>query len=381
MAAIGFQMQSVAIGWELYERTHSAFSLGLVGLAQAVPVVALTLAGGQAADLYDRRRIVIISQVVFALCAAALALLSLLHGPVQLVYAVLATAGAARAFNSPARAALLPLLVEPEIFGNVVTWSSSVFQFCAIVGPALGGLLIEVTHAAWPVYVCAAAGFLAFAFGLGGVRPRVGERRSTSASLQTLGAGVAFVRREKTILAAITLDLFAVLLGGATALLPVYARDILQVGPTGLGLLKAAPYVGALLMALTLAHRPPFRNAGPALLWSVAGFGVATIVFGLSTLFPLSLAMLALAGACDNISVVIRHILVQMRTPDEVRGRVSAVNSVFIECSNELGSFESGTVAKFFGPVVSVVSGGIGTILVVLAIAAAWPEIRRLRKL
>ena len=374
-------MQAVAVGWELYERTNSALALGFVGLAQALPVVALTLLGGQAADVFDRRRIVIISQIIFALCAVGLALVSAAHGPVLAIYGLLIVCGAARAFNSPARASLLPLIVEPEVFGNAVAWNSGAFQFAAIAGPALGGVLIAATDVAWPAYAGTAAGCLMFAVALVGVRPPVKEPRTVSLSLGALGAGMSYVWREKTILAAITLDLFAVLLGGATSLLPIYAKDILDVGPEGLGLLKAAPYAGALLMALILAHRPPFRRAGPAFLWAVAAFGVATIVFGLSRSFPLSLAMLALAGAVDNISVVIRHILVQVRTPDEVRGRVSAVNSVFIECSNELGGFESGVVANWFTPVISVVSGGIGTIVVVLAIAGVWPEIRRLRRI
>jgi hypothetical protein len=381
IASTGLQMQSVAIGWELYEHTNDPMALGLVGLAQAVPVVALTLLGGHAADRFDRRRIVIVTQSVFALCATGLAVVSALHGPIGTIYALLAIAGAARAFNSPARASMLPLLVEPEVFGNVVAWNSSAFQFAAIVGPVLGGLLIKWWLVAWPVYACTAAGCVVCAIALTGVRPQAAQRREASTSLADLGAGMSFVWQEKTILAAITLDLFAVLLGGATSLMPIYARDILQVGPQGLGVLRAAPYVGALLMALVLAHRPPFRRAGPALLWAVTGFGAATIVFGFSKSFVLSLTMLALLGALDNISVVIRHILVQMRTPDEVRGRVSAVNSVFIECSNELGGFESGLVAKLFTPVISVVSGGIGTIAVVLGIAALWPDIRRLRRI
>lgn len=381
IASIGLQMQSVAVGWELYERTNSALMLGFVGLAQAVPVVALTLLGGHAADVFDRRRVVIIAQIVFALSAIGLAIVSATHGPVEAIYGLLVLTGASRAFNSPARAALLPLIVDAEVFGNAVAWNSSTFQFAAIAGPALGGMLIDAAHAAWPVYVCAAGGCLIFAATLGGVHPRPTEPRNVAMSLRTMGAGISYVWQEKTILAAITLDLFAVLLGSATSLLPIYARDILQVGPTGLGLLKAAPFVGAFLMALVLAHRPPFRHAGPAFLWAVIGFGVATIIFGLSRSFVLSLTMLALSGAVDNISVVIRHILVQMRTPDEVRGRVSAVNSVFIECSNELGGFESGLVAQLFTPVISVVSGGIGTIAVVLAIAGIWPEIRRLRRI
>jgi len=381
VAAIGMQVQTLAVGWELYERTNSALMLGYIGLAQVIPVLLFTLVGGHAADLYDRRRLAQLSQVAFALCSLGLAAVSAFHGPVWAIYALLVAAGTARAFNVPARASLLPLIVPPEVFGNLVTWNSGAFQLAAIGGPALGGYLIHLAHAAWPAYVLAAGGGVVFAISLFGVHPHPTPPRQASVSLRAMVAGLSHVWREKTVLAAITLDLFAVLLGGATSLLPVYAKDILHVGPVGLGVLRSAPYLGALLMALTLVHRPPLVRAGPALLWSVAGFGVATIVFGISPWFGVSLLMLALAGAVDNISVVIRQVLVQMRTPDEVRGRVNAVNFVFIECSNELGGFESGVVANYFGPVFSVVSGGVGTILVVITVALLWPEIRRLRRL
>jgi MFS family permease len=381
VANTGLQMQAVAVGWELYERTHSAMALGLVGLAQALPVVALTLPGGHAADVFDRRWVVVFSQVVFALAAAGLVLVSAASGPVWAMYVLLVAAGSARAFNGPARAALMRVIVETEVFENAVAWNSGAFQIAAIGGPALGGVLISVTGAAWPAYACTAVACLFFAVTIVGVKPLVTERRPVGMSLWNMWAGMSYVWREKSIMAAITLDLFAVLLGSATSLLPIYAEDILKVGPTGLGLLKAAPFVGALLMALVLAHRPPFQHAGQSFLWAVAGFGAGMIVFGLSRSFALSLCVLALAGALDAISVVIRHTLVQIRTPDEVRGRVSGVNTVFIECSNELGGFESGLVAQLFGPVISVVSGGIGTILVVMGIAGVWPEIRRLKRL
>jgi len=231
------------------------------------------------------------------------------------------------------------------------------------------------------VYACMGFSCLLFSISAAAVKPRASPRSAGRFTWGSMLAGMAHVRREKTVLAAITLDLFAVLLGGATALMPVYAKDILHVGPQGLGVLRAAPFVGSFAMALVLAHRPPFLRAGRALLWSVALFGAATVVFGLSTNFALSLGMLFALGAMDQISIVVRHVLVQVRTPDALRGRVSAVNSLFIESSNELGGFESGAVASIFGPVVSVVSGGIGTILVVIGVAWAWPEVRRLGRL
>lgn len=381
ISTIGIQMMATAIGWELYERTHDALKLGLVGLVQAIPVIFFALPAGQVADLIDRRRIVFLSQLCMCLCATGLALTSLLHGPILLIYGLLFLAGCAKAFNSPARASLLPLIVPPEIFANAVTWNSSAFQFAAMSGPYLGGLLIAWTHAAWPVYATTAVGTLVFAFAVSLVRPRAMQRTGGAMNLRSMAAGASYLLHERTVLAALTLDLFAVLLGGAASLMPIYAKDILHVGPDGLGLLRAAPYIGAFVMALVLAHRPPMQRAGPALLWSVTGFGLATIVFGLSNWFPLSLCCLLVAGALDNISVVVRHVLVQVRTPDALRGRVSAVNSVFIESSNELGGFESGLVASWFSPVISVVAGGIGTIVVVATIALAWPEIRRLRRL
>ncbi|MFN0012623.1 MAG: MFS transporter [Phycisphaerales bacterium] len=377
-STMGARMQGVAVTWELYERTHSQLALGYVGLSQALPVILLALVGGHAADVHDRRTLVIASQMAYFLCSLGLAAVSLWQGPVWVIYGCLVLSGAAKAFNSPARGALLPLLVPKETFHNAVTWNSSIFQAAAIGGPVLAGLMLGVYHAAWPVCLLAAGGALAFALSMTAVRPRAAQRMSEPRTLRTLFGGFAFLRQERTVLAAITLDLFAVLIGGATALLPVFAKDILHVGPRELGFLNAAPYVGALIAAQVLAHIPGFKRAGPVLLWSVAGFGLATIGFGLSTNFWLSLALLALLGGLDGISVVVRHVLVQVRTPDSVRGRVAAVNSVFIESSNELGAYESGLVAHLWSPMVSVVSGGIGTLVVVAGIALAFPALRRL---
>jgi MFS family permease len=355
--------------------------LGLVGLVLALPVLLLALPAGQAADHFSRKRIVLVTQVMLGLASIGLATVSLTRGPVHLIYACVAVAGVGNAFSFPARWALLPQLVSPKDFNNAVTWRSSAWQVAAAIGPALGGVVLALRRGATPAYLLDVAVcilVIGVILPLGG-RPQT--RPTEPWSMHSLLAGVRFVLRTELILATITLDLFAVLLGGATTLLPIYAKDILMVGPTGLGWLRAAPSVGALSMAVFLAHRPPLRRAGRALLWAVAGFGLATIIFGLSQNFVLSLAMLFLTGAFDNISVVVRATLVQVLTPDEMRGRVSAVNSIFIGLSNELGGFESGIVARFLGPAVSVVVGGVGSLLVVFGVAAIWPQVARLGSL
>ena len=378
---LGEQMAGVAIGWELYERTHSELALGLVGLVQVLPVIVLSLPAGQLSDLYNRKGIVLASEALLGVCGLGLALLSYRSGALPLIYCLLGLIGVGRAFSEPAWSALMPGTVPVEAFGSAATWSSSAWQFAAVFGPALSGLLIALFHVAWPVFLVSALGSSVYFLLVVQVKGRPLALSKEPASVKMLLEGVAFIRRTQIILATITLDLFAVLLGGAVTLLPVYAKDILAVGPTGLGVLQAAPSIGALLMGLGLAHAPPFRRAGLSLLLAVAGFGAATIVFGLSTSFGLSLLMLAALGALDNISVVIRNSLVLMRTPDEMRGRISAVNNIFIGASNQLGGFESGLTAQLFGPVGSVVGGGIGTILVVLIVAVAWPEVRRLKRL
>lgn len=380
-------MLQVALGWELYERTDSAFALGMVGLVTAIPTVLLALPAGHLADRMDRKKIVIVAQVVFILMSVALATLSWLVAPIALVYGVLLIRGVAQAYNNPARSALLPRLVPPEVFGNAVTWSSSAFQTAAVVGPAVGGLVIALQHSATAAYVIDAvltSIYLSMLFAIRGDAGAGSERGATALkprepmTLQSLAAGLRFVKDTKVILAALTLDLFAVLFGGATALMPVFAKDILHVGPEGLGWLRAAPSVGALLLMIVIAHRPPMQKTGWTLITAVAGFGVGTIIFGLSHSFALSLAMLFILGALDGISMIVRGTLVQLWTPDEMRGRVSAVNSVFIDMSNELGGFESGALAAAVGPVAAVVGGGIGTIVVVAGVAYAWPELRKL---
>lgn len=296
-------------------------------------------------------------------------------------FALLILSGCIRSFNAPSRGALLPSLVPIERFENAIAWQSGFFQFAAVAGPIVAGIVLHETGHAGFVY--GATGVLCIGAGIAVVflRPRPVQRSGAPPRLRDMFEGARHVVGEKTILGALTLDLLAVLFGGATALLPVYAKDILGCGPIGLGALRAAPFVGAFLMAVWLAARPNFSHAGRALLWSVAIFGVCMIVFGLSTSLWLSLIALAVSGAVDNVSVVIRHVLVQTRTPDKLRGRATAVNSVFIECSNELGAFESGQVAHWFGPVASVVSGGFGTLAVVGFVALAFPALRTMRRL
>jgi MFS family permease len=382
LLVIGEQSQMVAVGWEIYERTRSALALGLIGLVIGFPLIALAVPGGHIADNHDRRRIIVISSLCLAATTVAMAALSYLRAPVPLFFVALFALGVASAFNYPARIALLPQIVPRENFASAVTWSSTAFLISAAIGPALGGSIIALTGSAATVYLLDAALAIGFVFLILGIRGR--QRLNESSEKMTresLVAGFRFVRQTRIILAAITLDLFAVLLGGATALLPVFAKDILHVGADGLGWLRAAPSVGALLMAVVVAHLPPMRRAGRKLFLSVAGFGIATVIFGLSTSFALSLAMLFTLGALDAISMVIRSTLVQVRTPDAMRGRVSAVNGMFVDTSNELGGFESGAVAALVGPVASVVAGGLGTLLVVVAIMRKWPELAQLDSL
>jgi MFS family permease len=380
LAVIAEQMIGVAVGWELYERTHDPLALGLVGLVEIVPVLLLALPAGHLADRRDRKWIVVTAMSGVAACAFGLFALSITQGPVPAIYASLFGMGVARAFQSPAFSALSAQVVPASHYSSAATWSSGAWQSSSILGPAMGGLLLALWGGAAWVYPVAGGLLLIVAFMFSFMRPRRAVRSEEAVSLASMLAGVRFIWRTRVILAAITLDMFGVLLGGATALLPVFALDILGVGAVGLGWLRAAPAVGALVAALAIALRPPFRHAGRTLLLVVAGFGLATIVFGLSRDFILSLAMLALLGGLDNVSVVIRGTLFLTLTPDHLRGRVNAVHSVFVGISNELGAFESGLLAAFIGTVGAVVAGGIGTIAVVGAIAALAPQLRSLRR-
>ncbi len=391
IASLGQQMLTVAVGWELYERTGSALNLGLVGLVQMVPMVLFTLPAGHVADNHERKRIIIAMTFVMACATTGLAFISWFQAPVGWIYFCLFVAGVARTFLWPASSAFLPHLVPRELFSRAVAWSSGSFQLSSVLGPAAGGAMIALTH--HPAYVYAAdalAGLLCLTL-ISLVRRSHLVAVKEKMTLRTLAVGFNFVFATPIILGTITLDLFAVLLGGATSLLPVFAKDILHAGPSGLGILQAGLPLGSLCCALTLAHGAPLQRAGRAMLRAVVVFGLATIAFGFSRWFWLSFAMLFVCGAADNISVVVRHTLVQLLTPDEKRGRVSAVNSLFIGTSNELGGFESGFVAQLFGPtlghsiaagaVVSVVFGGVGTIVVVTAVALIWPQLRKYGRL
>ena len=374
---IGWQMQKVAIGWEIYERTHSAMSLGYAGLVQFLPQVLFMLFAGHITDSYNRKRVFIMALVCNAAAAAGLALNSARGGSIYFLYACLFAYGTARAFIMPSRQAFLPGIIPLEIFSTAVSWNSSGFEISSMAGPAIGGLLIGFFQSATLVYTINAIGQFLFIALLAGITYKNRATTKQPLSLSSFSAGFRFVWKAKVVLAAMALDMFGVLLGGATAMMPIYAKDILHVGARGLGWLMAAPSIGAFSMAMIQAHRGPLRRAGRTLLVAVAGFGIVTVIFGISTSFWLSMAMLLLLGSCDNLSVVIRLTLVQVMTPDDMRGRVSALNALFIGTSNELGAFESGLVANFLGPVFSVVSGGVGTIIVVVLMTWLSPELRR----
>ncbi len=371
------EMQAVAVGWQVYDITHRALDLGLVGLAQFLPGILLFLVSGHASDRFQRRHVLSVCYAGYALCSGLLLILAARGlNAVHPIYLVLILLGVVRSFNGTASRSILPQLVPEEHFANAVAWNATTFQAATILGPSLGGILYAAFHGPSAVYAMAmitGVGALLSMFRIK-TRPQVRRREPTTA--KTIFAGLNFIWREKLILGAISLDLFAVLLGGAVALLPVYAREILHTGPWGLGLLRTAPGVGAAVMAVALAHRPLQSKAGTALLWSVAGFGIFTIIFGVSKSLVLSLVSLILLGAADMISVIIRATLTQLRTPDEMRGRVTAVDMIFIGTSNEFGQFESGVTAQWFGTVPAVVLGGIGTLVVIGLWAWMFPELR-----
>ena len=411
-AVIGSQMLTVAVGWELYERTNSALALGIVGLTEMIAMFACTLPAGHIADNVNRKRIILTALAINCVSSLGLTVISWEHAPVVCIYMCLFLTAASRTFMWPASSAFLTSLVPRELFPRAVTWNSGVFQLSSVAGPAIGGALIAILkrysdHPAAFIYFLNFGTALTCLLTVKMIRAQQAKKRGEPMSLKSFATGFNFVFTQRLILGMITLDMFAVFLGGATSLLPVYAKDILHSDADGLGLLQAALPLGSVLCALYLAHRPPLQKAGPALLWCVVVFGVATIGFGMANGYALghwlqlnwpdhlwfwiAFAMLLICGAADNVSVVMRHTSVQLLTPDDKRGRVSAVNSLFIGTSNELGGFESGSVAHLFGPamghaittgaIISVISGGLGTILVVAAVAAFWPEIRKYGKL
>jgi MFS family permease len=371
---IGYQMLTVAVGWQVYALTASAFDLGLIGLVQFLPAVALLLVAGHVADRYDRRRIARTCQGIEALVACALAAGSAMGWITEhAIFALVFVVGSARAFETPTLQALLPALIPSRILPRAVASSATATQTAIIVGPAIGGMLY-VAGPAW-TYAASALMFIAATALTGLIRyERVVPPREP-VTRKSVFAGLTFIRSRQALLGAITLDMVAVLLGGVTALLPIYASDILHTGPWGLGLLRSAPAVGALTVALYLARHPLQRHAGRTMFAAVAVFGVVTIVFGLSRWFPLSFAALILLGASDMVSVVVRASLIQLGTPDAMRGRVSAVNALFIGTSNQLGEFESGVTAAWLGTVPSVVAGGIGTILAVVVGFRLFPQL------
>jgi MFS family permease len=380
IATLAIQVQSVAIGWQIYDMERTPMALGLVGLCQFAPMFLLTLPAGDITDRFNQRRVYSLAAGLQALCSALFLILSIFRPHTAwMYYLVLVLFGAARGFSGPSGSSLLPFLVPPERLSRSMAFSSSFFTAATISGPALGGFLYGLGPV--PVYSLCIAGFIGAAL----IVARLGGRRfvpeTTQASrYERVAEGVKFVRSRPVVLGAISLDLFAVLLGGATALLPVYARDILHVGPQGLGFLRSAPAAGAFSMAFFLTHWPLRHKVGAKMFAAVAVFGVATIIFGLSTWFPVSLLALFMLGASDMVSVNIRGSLIQLSTPDYMRGRVSAVSMLFIGASNELGEFESGTTAALMGTVPAVVVGGIGTLLVVGWWMKLFPPLRQVNK-
>jgi MFS family permease len=380
LATFSTQIVSVAVGWQIYDLTRDPFDLGLVGVIQFAPSLLLVLVTGVVADRFGRRLIMALAAFLEALCALALLVLSIrgLAGPIP-IFAVLAAFGIARAFFGPASASLVANLVPVDDFANAVAWNSSAWQMATIVGPVAGGLLYGVSAEA--AYGTAMVFMLVSSLLVISI-PKPAQRTETDKpSLDTLFAGFRYIWGEKIVLGAISLDLFAVLLSGAVALLPVYARDILELGPWGLGLLRAAPGIGALFVAIWLAGHPLKDHAGLIMFFFVAMFGVFTVVFGVSTVPWLSIFALAMLGATDMVSVYVRETLIQLWTPDEVRGRVNAVNMVFVGASNELGEFRAGTMAALIGTVPAVVFGGVGAVAVAGLWAFLFPELRKVRHL
>jgi len=378
----GLEMQSVAVGWQIYEITKRPLDLGLVGLAQFSPGILLFLATGHAADAFNRRKLLMTCYAGFGVCSALL-LFYALSGlrTVLPMYAIVVLLGVVRSFNNPASRSLLPQIIPEEHLQNAVAWNSSVNQGGTILGPSLGGLIYAVAKGPAAVYTTSMLAALGAVFLMAQIKLHIKARPREPLSLKSVLAGLRYIGKTKIILGSISLDLFAVLLGGAIALLPVFASEILRTGPWGLGLLRASPAIGAGSMALLLAHRPFRSRAGLTMLWCVGGFGAFTILFGISRSLALSMIALILVGSMDMVSVVVRSTLVQLATPDEMRGRVSAVEMIFIGASNEIGQFESGITAQWFGAVPAVIMGGVGTLLVTALWAWNFPELRRVEKL
>ncbi len=378
LSVAGQQMLRLAVNLEVYRLTHSVMASGLIGLFIWIPIFLFMLPGGMMADRYNRKALVLACNLLFALCAVGLAVADRFPQPVTLIFAILFFIGLARAFSDPPKNALLPELVPAKHFSNAIAWNSNIFQVASQLGPALGGMLYNSIGFAGVCWIDASIEAAFFLFILS-VKQSI-RYKSEPISLKSLLEGLKFVRDTKLILATITMDLFAVILGGATALFPAFDDKVLHCGPAGVGWLQSAIAMGAFTTSFLVAHIP-LKKAGQTLLWAVAGFGVVTILFGLSHWYWLSFAMMFLAGAFDNISVLVRHTLAQVLTPHSMRGRINSVSYIFIHSSNELGGFESGAVAALVGLVPSVIIGGIGSLLVVWAVNKVWPEVAKIKKL
>ncbi|HLK05975.1 MAG TPA: MFS transporter [Candidatus Acidoferrum sp.] len=383
LVVLALEMQAVAVGWQVYEITKRPLDLGLVGLAQFLPGIVLFLAAGHVADVFDRRRVLITCEAGFGLCFLLLLLLTGYRvQSVAAIYVVLVLLGVVRSFSGPASRAILPHLVPEAHFQNSVAWASGIFQLATILGPVLGGVIYAIFRGPFAVYLIAVV-LTAIAVGLllnlkFTLRPRA---KSESTSSSSVFEGFRYIWREKLVFGAISLDLFAVLLGGAVALLPVFAREILQTGPWGLGILRSAPGVGAGIMAIVIAYKPLRKNVGATMLWCVAAFGFFTVLFGISRSMIFSLLALFMVGATDMVSVIVRGTLIQVATPDHMRGRVNAVDMIFIGASNELGQFESGVTAQWLGSIPAVILGGVGAIVVTALWAWIFPELRKVDQL
>jgi len=382
LVVAGLEMQSVAVGWQIYEITKRPLDLGLVGLAQFSPGILLFLVTGHAADTFNRRKLLMTCYAGFGVCSALL-LFYALSGlrTVLPMYAIVVLLGVVRSFNNPASRSLLPQIIPEEHLQNAIAWNSSVNQGGTILGPSLGGLIYAVARGPAAVYTTSMLAAAGAVFLMSQIKLHIKARPREPLSVKSVLAGLRYIGQKKIILGSISLDLFAVLLGGAVALLPVFAAEVLRTGPWGLGFLRASPAIGAGSMALLLAHRPFRSRAGVTMLWCVAGFGAFTVLFGISRSLVLSMLALMLVGSMDMVSVVVRSTLVQLATPDEMRGRVSAVEMIFIGASNEIGQFESGLTAQWFGAVPAVIMGGIGTLLITALWAWNFPELRRVEKL
>jgi MFS family permease len=382
LVVLALEMQAVAVGWQVYEITKRPLDLGLVGLAQFLPGIVLFLVAGHVADIFDRKKVLIACDVGFGACFLLLLLLSAYKTQsVASIYIVLVLLGIVRSFNGPSSRAILPHLVPEEHFQNSVAWASGIFQLATILGPVLGGLIYALFRGPLAVYLVAAI-ITAIAIGLLlKMHVSLKVRTKTETTESSIFEGFRYIWREKLILGAISLDLFAVLLGGAVALLPVYAKEILQTGPWGLGILRSAPGIGAGIMAIAIAYKPLRKNVGATMLWCVAAFGLFTVLFGISHSMILSLVALFMVGATDMVSVIVRGTLIQVATPDEMRGRVNAVDMIFIGASNELGQFESGVTAQWLGSVPAVILGGIGAIVVTGLWAWMFPQLRKVNQL